>query len=61
MKRFQTWFDEFKEIYPDTHHDEIDCGIAWRYALIWVKALIDENSSCGETEKLKSIIDREIK
>jgi hypothetical protein len=60
MNRFKTWFKEFQEIYPDVHHDEIDCGLAWKYALIWVQALIKKNPECGETMRLYEALKKEI-
>ncbi len=60
MKQFKTWFEEFKEMYPDVHHDEIDCGLSWKFALTWVRHLIKNGPTCGEMEMLDSTIKKEI-
>lgn len=36
MKEFNAWFNENKQDWPLTPHDENDCGDAWKAALEWV-------------------------
>ncbi len=61
MKLFKIWFKELEEAHPDVFHDEIDCAMAWMDALKIVQYWLKENPSCGELEKLNSMINVELR
>ena len=61
MKIFEIWFKELGKTHPDIYHDEIDCALAWETVLKLIRSWLKSGPSCGELERLGSMIDEELK